>query len=222
MRIRRAWAVVPAKAFLRGKSRLAPVLPAAPRAELSRALLGHVLAVLRRCPLEGVLVLADGPEVAAWATRRGALAQLDPGPRPLGALVDSGLSAAASRGALAAVVLMGDLPRLRRRDVLELLDLVEGHDVVVAPDRHEAGTGALALTLPAAIQSCFGHEDSFRRHLCAAEQAGLRAAVYRSPGVAFDVDSPEDHRIILAWRTGSTVTSRAGSRSSSISRTQRG
>ncbi len=195
MTLRRAWAVVPAKAFSRGKSRLAPILPPGSRADLSRALLGHVLGVLARCPLDGVLVLADGPEVAALARRHGATTMLDPGPAPLGALVDAGLSAVGVRGATSAVVLMSDLPRLQPRDVLELLDLVDRYDVAVAPDRHGAGTGALALSPPAALRSCFGHEDSFRRHLRAAQRAGLRAAVYCSPGVAFDVDSPEDHRL---------------------------
>ena len=198
MRLRRAWAVVPSKAFSRGKSRLASILPPGSRASLSRALLGHVLGVLGRCPLDGVLVLADGAEVAALANRHGAVALRDPGPEPLGALVDAGLAAVAARGASSALVLMSDLPRLVPHDVLELLDLVDRCDVAVAPDRHGAGTGALALCPPAGLRTCFGHGDSFRRHLLAAQRAGLRSAVYCSPGVAFDVDSPEDHELEVA------------------------
>jgi 2-phospho-L-lactate guanylyltransferase len=187
------WAVVPAKGFSSGKSRLAPLLPPGPRAELARTLVEHVLSVLARCPLAGVLVLTDSDEVAGRAAAHGALVRREEGPAPLAQLVDEGLRDVISRGATAALVLMSDLPHLAPADVAGLLEALACADVVVAPDHREAGTGALALAPPDVLATCFGRPDSFSRHVDAARSAGSSLAAHRSPGLAFDLDAPADH-----------------------------
>src|SRR5690606_9522197 len=60
MSLRNPWALVPVKAFERGKSRLSPVLSDEARAAFARALFDHVLDVLTRArTVEGVLVATD-------------------------------------------------------------------------------------------------------------------------------------------------------------------
>jgi 2-phospho-L-lactate guanylyltransferase (CobY/MobA/RfbA family) len=87
---------------------------------------------------------------------------------------------------------MADLPQLSAADVQAVLALLELHEVVIVPDQEERGTNLLGLAPPAAMPSCFGTGDSFRRHLLGAEQRALRAAVSRMPGICFDVDEPDD------------------------------
>lgn len=179
------WAVVPQKTFDHAKSRLAPVLAPPARRALARALFEHVLDVLARSPVRGSLVVTDGEDVAALAAARGARALIAPG--PLGRAVDAALG---SLGRTRALVVMADLPLLAPADVSVACTLLAAHDVVLVPDHRGAGTGALGLRRPGVLPSCFGHPDSFARHLGAAR--GLRVAVHHSPGLAFDLDEPED------------------------------
>jgi 2-phospho-L-lactate guanylyltransferase len=186
------WAVVPAKSLVRGKSRLSPALGHAERARLARALLEHVLDVLRACALEGILVATDGNDVGDLASSRGAAVLLDEDGGSLAAVVDRALVEVARRGALAALVLMADLPRIEPRDVNEILAALDRHDVILVRDHLGHHTNALAIAPPTAMGSRFGRADSFEAHVAAAREAGLRVAVIDNDRVAFDVDVPSD------------------------------
>ncbi len=188
--------MVPAKSLARGKSRLRPVLDDEGRAAFARGLLEHVLDVLGRCALDGVLVATDGDDVADLAAARGAHVLRDRGdvPRSLAAVVDAALAEVESLGARTAVVLMADLPRIQPDDVAMLLAAIEGgHDVAVAPDHAGRHTNALALSPPTSMTTCFGRADSFAAHKAEADAQGLRLAVVDRDRIAFDVDGPDDH-----------------------------
>ncbi|MGH2457081.1 MAG: 2-phospho-L-lactate guanylyltransferase, partial [Candidatus Limnocylindria bacterium] len=92
-------------------------------------------------------------------------------------------------GALA--VLHGDLPNLAVDDVRALVDAIPAAGVAIAPDRAESGTNGLALRPPDAIGFRFG-PGSFAAHRAEARRAGLSLAVVRRPGLAFDLDTPDD------------------------------
>jgi 2-phospho-L-lactate guanylyltransferase len=188
-----AWALVPAKSFARAKSRLAAALGEGERASLARRMLEHVLSTLAACPaVAGVMVVTDGDDVAEVASARGAVVVRDADRPPLGGIVDAALRELAARGATAALVVMSDLPDLTVVDLGALVAAFADADVVAAPDREDLGTNALAMRPPDLMRTSFGTRDSFERHLRAAEGAGLRVAVCRSPGLAFDVDEPAD------------------------------
>jgi 2-phospho-L-lactate guanylyltransferase len=189
------WAVVPVNDFTAAKSRLAGALDDDGRAKLARALCQHVLRVLCASPaIDGVLVLTPSAEVARLARARGAEVIMDPGGArtPLGPLVDGALATLEQRGADAAIVLMSDLPRLQPADVSALAAGLADAELVIAPDRHEQGTNALALRLAGRTPTCFGNADSFPRHLAAAAAAARRASVCRSTSLGLDVDLPDD------------------------------
>jgi hypothetical protein len=61
----------------------------------------------------------------------------------------------------------------------------------IAPSRDERGSNAIICSPPDAVPLRFG-EDSFFPHLRAAEACGIRPTVLRLPGIALDVDTPED------------------------------
>ena len=63
--------------------------------------------------------------------------------------------------------------------------------VTIAPSRDELGSNAVVCSPPNAVPLRFG-EDSFSPHLRAAEGRGIRPTVLRLPGIALDVDTPED------------------------------
>jgi 2-phospho-L-lactate guanylyltransferase len=187
------WAVVPVKCFTRAKSRLGEVLSEAARADLARALCDHALTVLASCPrVDGVVVATDCTLVERFAESRGALVVRDVTVGSLARIVDHALDALTVRGASAALVLMADLPLLTVADIDALVSALDRAPVVLAPDRGETGTNALALSPPDRLATCFGSEVSFSRHLARARSARIPVAVHRSEGLAFDLDSPAD------------------------------
>jgi 2-phospho-L-lactate/phosphoenolpyruvate guanylyltransferase len=200
MRASPVWAVVPAKSFARGKSRLAPVLAADERARFAGNLLAHSLGVLSASGLDGVLVATDGDDVAALAQAHGAEVLRDRGASTLAGVVDAALAAVEARGARSAVVLMADLPRLAVDDVRCIVEALASHDVALVRDHLGCHTNALALSPPTAFGTCFGRSDSFDAHLAAARAAGLDVVILECERVAFDVDAPDDHARLTASR----------------------
>jgi 2-phospho-L-lactate guanylyltransferase len=69
--------------------------------------------------------------------------------------------------------------------------MADTRGVVIVPDRHGTGTNALVLSPPDAIEPAFG-PGSFARHVAAAEAAGVPHRVEEVPGLALDVDTPDD------------------------------
>jgi 2-phospho-L-lactate guanylyltransferase len=179
-------ALIPCRSFRTGKSRLATL--GAGRAELAQALFGRVLDALEPW-VDGVVVATDGDDVAAAARERGAEALFDD-TDALAGIVDRGLARLAAAGATGALVLMADLPAITAADVGRLRGALDEADLVLAPDRDRMGTNALAIRLPAPIGTCFGHPDSYHRHLAAGR--GLAICTLERDGLALDLDVPAD------------------------------
>ena len=181
------WALVPVKARAAGKQRLAAVLDEAARVRLVRAMLAHVLEVLRGCrQLDGIAVLTPDPQALPAGIVWLADAAAD-----MNGAVQAGLTALAARGARHAAVISADLPRLTVGEVAALLAAGLENGVALASDRHGSGTNALALSLPARFRPQFG-SGSLARHLAQARELSLSAAHLTLPGLAFDIDAPED------------------------------
>jgi 2-phospho-L-lactate guanylyltransferase len=106
--------------------------------------------------------------------------------------LDQAREEAVADGIETLVVLHGDLPNLTAADVIALISAVPAPSgVAIAPDRAGRGTNGLALRPPRAIPFLFG-AGSFAAHRSAAEAAGLPVAIVERPGLAFDLDTPED------------------------------
>ena len=93
-----------------------------------------------------------------------------------------------SRGRL---YLGGDLPLLTAAEVRRLADEAQAGTVVVGRAGN-AGTNALAVSPAAALAPRFGEPRSSQVHARAAERAGDRVVMLDLPGVALDVDTPDD------------------------------
>jgi 2-phospho-L-lactate guanylyltransferase len=187
------WALVPVKARVEAKWRLSAALSPSQRMRLVAHMLDHVLATLRRAPgVDGVAV--TGPERIA----RGVLWLPDRAGDLNAALADAAASLA-SRGVTQLLVLHADLPRLTVADVATLLGEGRRQGVALAPDHHGRGTNALFTCLPPKIPFRFGPQ-SLERHLEEAAWRGVAPALVRRPGLACDVDEPEDLRRLASVR----------------------
>jgi 2-phospho-L-lactate/phosphoenolpyruvate guanylyltransferase len=182
-----AWALVPLKARAAGKQRLAPELSAAERSQLIESMFARVLSALGGSHLvAGIAVVTPDPQ----ALPKNVLALPDAGPDMNGALAGA-LTRLTAQGVRRCAVVSADLPLLRSAEVDELLTAGGGHDLVLAPDRHERGTNALVLDLPARLPLRFG-ADSLLRHVQEARAQALTATLVRLPGLQLDVDLPAD------------------------------
>ena len=187
------WAVIPVKPFQLAKSRLAGVLSDEERVELSRRMLAQTLELLGEVrEVTRVVVVSADRQVLELATAAGAVALLEPDPPNLNRALRLAGESARAAGASALLMLPADLPDLSAGDLRSLIELAARPPcVVIAPDRHRRGTNALLLIPPALIESDFGAE-SFGRHVEAGRAAGARVEICNLPGLALDLDSPED------------------------------
>jgi 2-phospho-L-lactate guanylyltransferase len=96
----------------------------------------------------------------------------------------------------AVLIVHADLPRVTPADVERMAAFAGAAPVVVvAPDRHGRGTNALLCAPPGLIEYRFG-EDSYAQHCAQAQAAGARLEICSTPGLALDLDVPEDLELL--------------------------
>lgn len=88
------------------------------------------------------------------------------------------------------LIIHADLPLLAIPEVGDLLAKAGRSGYALAPDRAATGTNALALVDPIGFAFHFG-PGSFARHREGAEGA---AQIVERPGLATDIDTPDDYR----------------------------
>jgi 2-phospho-L-lactate guanylyltransferase len=191
------WAVLPVKSLQDAKQRLAGALTARERQELFRAMLEDVLSVLAVSPgLAGILMVTGDAEARQLAARYGA--------RMLAA-EDRGHTAASSLGArtLAAESIQGmvqvpaDIPLVTPADIAALLTAHgKAPSVTLAPSRDKRGSNAVACSPPDLLPLRFG-DDSFVPHLRRARDLGIEPQIVNRPGLALDIDTPDDLAALL-------------------------
>jgi 2-phospho-L-lactate guanylyltransferase len=192
---------IPVRGLEGAKSRLGAVLDAEERHDLVERLLTRTVGVaFATAGVTEVLVVSPDPEVLEIAAASGArgVLQASRGLNP--ALGEARDVAGGDR----LLVVPADLPALTADDLAALL--VAGEEagtpsVVLAPDRHGRGTNALLLDPPNAIDPAFGG-GSRAGHAWLASSADLAyAEVTGRPGLALDLDTPDDLLLVEALAT---------------------
>jgi 2-phospho-L-lactate guanylyltransferase len=187
--------LLPVKDFANAKQRLAPQVDAETRAGLARAMLSDVLNVLAlaRAP-QRVVVFTACDEAIRMTRSCGFDVILEKSVDGHSAAVNhmlEQLSGTSSR----LLSIAGDLPKLAPSEIDFALDAAS-EPVTLIPSRDWTGTNGVVFIPPARIAMEYG-EGSFRRHLSKASAAGLRSDVMNLPGVAFDIDTPDDLQAFL-------------------------
>jgi len=188
--------LLPIKTFKDAKQRLIPALDAAARAGLARAMLQDVLHVISRthAPQRVVVFTACG-EVMEMTKPFGFDIVRENAVEGHSAAVNHmvhRLSGTSSR----ILSIAGDLPLLLSSEVDFALEAAS-EPITFIPSRDWTGTNGVVFMPPACIEMEYG-EGSFRRHISKAEAAGIRSDVMDLPGIAFDIDTPEDLNAFLA------------------------
>ena len=184
-------AVVPVKRLGYALGRLARTLDRPERRVLQSAMLGDVLAALAGSTRLGeIVVVTSDARARAVAESVGArtVPDHDP-PQGINAAVTLGIQALDARSAL---VVVSDLPLITAADIDHLVGAApDGDAVVLARSEDGTGTNAMLITPPDALVPRLG-PDSLVHHLAQASAVGVTAEVVYHPGIALDVDTPDD------------------------------
>lgn len=164
------------------KSRLSGALSTEERRDLMRALLDHVLAVVRAAGAAGVTVVTGEP-----------LDDYDVWPDP-GLEWNEALATAAREVVTTPVVafVSADLPRLHADEVRKLVDATPPRGIAIGRAQ-DGGTNAIAMRPPGLVLTRFGEPQSASVHA----SLGVPFTMVDLPGLAFDIDTPED---LAKWR----------------------
>jgi 2-phospho-L-lactate guanylyltransferase len=187
------WAVVPVKERDRAKERLAPLLPPELRRALAAAMLEDVLAAIAAAPgLAGLVVVTVDAPTRRLARHYGARIVADGARDGHTGAVTAAARLLAAEGRSGILTVPGDIPLVTAPEIGEI---VAAHraapSFTIVPSHDEGGSNAILLSPPDAVPLRFG-VDSFFPHLRAAEAHGIEPTVLRLPGIALDIDNPED------------------------------
>lgn len=174
-------AVVPMKSMDLAKSRLSGMLDAGGRNALARQMLEHVLATLREAGIDSVRI-ASGDE----------------GKGDLNADVAAAARRVQEEGATELLLVMADLPYLSAADVTAMIDAGRKSAVVIA-EAKDGGTNALLLRPPTVLQFAFATgRPSAAFHADHARKGGIEPVFVRRPGLARDIDTPDDLKALVS------------------------
>jgi 2-phospho-L-lactate guanylyltransferase len=208
------WAIIPVKETIGAKQRLAPVLSAPLRQQLALAMLEDVLkAVAGVGGLGGAILITVAAEARKLARRYGMQAIADGAHDGHTGAVNAGARLLIARGHKTMLTLPGDLPLVT---AAEIAQLVAAHGsapaFTISPAHDDLGSNAILMSPPQAVPLRFG-EDSFIPHLAAARAQGIEPCVLRLPGIAFDIDNPQDlhhlARLKSTTRAGTLIAAHA-------------
>jgi 2-phospho-L-lactate/phosphoenolpyruvate guanylyltransferase len=191
--------LVPLKALAEAKGRLAPLLGPLQRRLLAIAMFEDVVAALQAVPALAAPVVVS-PDREVWRRADALGCRVVEEPPGAGDLNRALTAAAAAADGAPLLVVAADLP-LATAAGLERV-LAAPAPVAVVPSHDGGGTNVLAWRDPGSFRPRFG-PDSAARHL--AEPGAVRVD---EPGLALDVDTADDLRLVSGRLDPSLVTAR--------------
>ena len=190
--------LLPVKRFNRSKERLARFLSPSEREQLARLMFDDVWSILQELkarsgtPAIGeVFVASAEPYVIERCRESGTPCLQEAEQRSHSFSVIEATHWAVSLGAASLLSVPIDTPGVTAEELLMLLEVGRGYSVVIVPSADGTGTNALLRTPPHAIDPRFGPQSCVL-HAEEARKQGLSHLIYRSPGLAQDVDTPEE------------------------------
>jgi 2-phospho-L-lactate guanylyltransferase len=199
----RICAVVPLKETGEAKQRLAAVLSAAQRRQLTLAMFEQVLATLADVrELAGIRVVTVDPMGHTIAARYGAQVRGESARDGHTAAVAAAARRLAAEG-FGLLALPGDIPLVACEDIRHLIAAHRGAlAFTIVPARDRRGSNAVLCTPATAVPLRFG-DESFVPHLAAARARGIEPRIVHLPRIALDIDTPDD---LLALRANGSGT----------------
>jgi len=190
--------LVPVKNTSSAKQRLAGVLDQPSRSELARAMLEDVLSALHTWKQRPqVALVTSDPYAINLANEYEVQVILDPdNPGETGA-IEMATRVCVERGVEYTLVIPADIPLIQSWELEEILKHAPQEGSVLVPAGDGRGTNA-AFRRPANLFPLRFGNDSFKPHHAVAQATGKPCVVLNLPGIAVDVDNPEDLQQLLS------------------------
>jgi 2-phospho-L-lactate guanylyltransferase len=193
------FAIVPAKKFEKGKSRLASLLDISDRVKLGALLLDSTLHTLKKAnAISNTIVVSSDIRAKTIAQIRGAIF-LDEGK-------DTGVNNAVTLandyciqvGADATIVVPQDLPLALSQDIDNICNAAKKWNkcLIICPSARYDGSNALLRRPPKLIESYYDN-NSFDKHIYAARRAGAKIRIILSRRMMRDLDTVEDAQYLI-------------------------
>lgn len=199
--------LIPVKNLSAAKQRLAAVLDQPARTELAQAMLHDVVGVIAAWPRRSACALVTSDPFAVELARQHDF-EIIPDPTNPGetGAIEMATRFCVVRGSDSTLVLPADIPLIRAGELDQILAYALAEGSVLAPAADGRGSNAVFRRPANLFPLRFGN-DSFQPHLAAARATGKPCVVLQLPGIAVDVDNPEDLQRLLA-HPGETRTQR--------------
>lgn len=209
--------LIPVKNLSGAKQRLASVLDQAARTELARAMLHDVVEAIAgwtgRPP--AALVTSDPFAIGLAQQYDFEIIPDLENPGETGA-IEVATRLCVERGVAYTLVIPADIPTIKASELEQILAHAPQEGSVLVPAADGRGTNA-AFRRPADLFPLRFGNDSFKPHLATARATGKLCEVLRFPGIALDVDNPEDlqglqdaagetraQRLVRRWKLSNT------------------
>ena len=190
--------LVPVKSLANAKQRLSPILSPEERFALAQAMCEDVLQALARWQKRpAVAVVTSDPFARDLAARFEFEVISDDDNAGETSAVEMATAVSRDRGALSTLVVPADIPLIESAELQKIADSAPPSGALLVPDAARRGTNAAWRSPGDLFPLRFGN-DSFLPHLAAAKATGLPCVVLELPGIARDVDRPEDLRELAA------------------------
>ena len=185
--------LVPVKNLADAKQRLSPILTPEERFALAQAMCEDVLQALANWQSRpSVAVVTSDSFACDLAVRFNFEVVADDNSGETSA-IEMATAVCRKRGAKSTLVVPADIPLIDSSELQKIVDSAPAGGAVLVPDAAGRGTNAAWRSPGDLFPLRFGN-DSFLPHLAAAKATGLPCVVLELPGIARDVDRPEDLR----------------------------
>jgi 2-phospho-L-lactate guanylyltransferase len=190
--------LVPIKNTSCAKQRLASILDQDSRTRLAQAMLHDVLSALHQWKDRPSVGIVTSDAYATQLAREYKFEVIaDPqNPGETGA-IEMATQVCVERGEDSTLVIPADIPLIQPWELEQIYRQAPAQGTVLVPAGDGRGTNA-AFRRPANLFPLRFGNDSFKPHYAAAQATGQPCAVLNLPGIAVDVDNPEDLQQLIA------------------------
>ncbi len=189
--------LVPVKNLAAAKQRLSSILSPEERLALAQAMCEDVLQTLARWQSRPPVAVVTSDLFARDLAARFQFEVVADDNSGETNAIEMATAFCRERGAGSTLVVPADIPLIDSSELQKIVDSAPKGGAVLVPDAAGRGTNAAWRSPSDLFPLRFGN-DSFLPHLSAAKATGLPCVVLELPGIARDVDRPEDLRELAA------------------------
>ena len=189
--------LVPVKNLVDAKQRLSPVLSPEERFALARAMCEDVLQALACWQSRPAVAVVTSDSFARDLAARFNFDVVADDNSGETSAIEMATAICKERGAASTLVVPADIPLIESSELQKIVHCAPPGGAVLVPDAAGRGTNAAWRSPSDLFPLRFGN-DSFLPHLAAAKATSLPCIVLELPGIARDVDRPEDLRELAA------------------------